>query len=56
MRNRRLLTALLCCLLLLLPLSSVAEGTEAGELIYNGSFEILDEDGMPDGWFQLRLI
>lgn len=51
MRNRRLLTALLCCLLLLLPLSSVAEGTEAGELIYNGSFEILDEDGMPDGWF-----
>ncbi len=48
MLNRKLLLAVLCCLTLLFPTFSLAE--EDAELLYNGSFELLDSDGMPEGW------
>lgn len=49
MRERKLLTWLLCCLLFLLP--AMAQGEPEGlELLENGGFEILDETGMPAGW------
>ena len=38
-------------LILLLMISAAAEGGAEENLLYNGDFEILDEDGLPDGWF-----
>jgi len=49
MRERKLLTWLLCCLLFLLP--AMAQGEPEGlELLENRGFELLDETGMPAGW------
>ena len=49
MYKRVLLCFALCCCLLL---AVAALGEEAQEnLLYNGSFEAIGEDGMPDGWY-----
>ncbi|MGN1020462.1 MAG: phospholipid carrier-dependent glycosyltransferase, partial [Aristaeellaceae bacterium] len=43
---------LIVCLALMLAGLCPALAEEAGDnLLYNGSFEYLDEDGMPDGWY-----
>ena len=43
---------LILCLLLMLSGFCPAVAEEAGEnLLYNGSFEYLDEDGLPEGWY-----
>ena len=36
---------------LLLCVAAAAEETDEN-LLYNGDFEILDEEGLPDGWFR----
>ncbi len=48
---RFLKSALLCTvvLLCLLPFSALAQ--ESDNLLYNGSFDILGSDGLPDGWY-----
>ena len=43
---------LMLCLALMLAGICPALAEEAGDnLLYNGSFEYLDEDGLPDGWY-----
>ena len=49
MRIRRLLT-LFIAMLMLFTWTAFAEEDETN-LLYNGGFEYLDEDGMPDGWY-----
>ncbi len=36
---------------MLLPLPAVTAETEDGNLIYNGDFSVIDEDGIPEGWY-----
>ena len=49
MYKRVLLCIALCCCLLLFS-AALAENADEN-LLYNGSFEILDGDGLPDGWY-----
>ena len=43
---------LILCLALMLAGICPATAEEAGDnLLYNGGFEYLDEDGLPDGWY-----
>ena len=50
MYKRVLLCFALCCCLLLACSAALAEA-EQENLLYNGSFEILGKDGLPDGWY-----
>ena len=42
---------LLTALIFMLLSAGSSSGAEGENLIYNGDFEILDEKGLPDGWF-----
>ena len=50
MYKRVLLCLMLCCCLAMCFATSLAEEAEEN-LLYNGSFEIIGADGMPDGWY-----
>lgn len=50
MYKRVLLCLMLCCCLAMCFTTSLAEEAEEN-LLYNGSFEIIGADGMPDGWY-----
>ena len=50
MYKRVLLCLMLCCCLAMCFAASLAEEAEEN-LLYNGSFEIIGADGMPDGWY-----
>ena len=42
---------LLIALTLIIFSAGSCSGAEEENLLYNGDFEILDENGLPDGWF-----
>ena len=50
-KKRRFLLFLLVFLAAFLPAFSETDEEESFNLLYNGDFEILDEEGLPDGWF-----
>ena len=51
LKKRRFLLFLLVFLAAFLPAFSETDEEESFNLLYNGDFEILDEEGLPDGWF-----
>ena len=50
-KAKRFLLILLVFLAAAVPAFSETVGEEEDNLLYNGDFEILDDEGLPDGWF-----
>ena len=50
-RLKRFIAILLFATAIVCLFSNVFADNMEGNLLYNGNFEILDEDGLPEGWF-----